>query len=148
MPCYLGGEDAGTSLGNPDNRVTYRPKGEDGLDEGRNTDDGEDAEATRREEKEEHTEDGERKANNDDSRNGNRVVPTEAADQRETEENGDTRADCHAPGGTWLTKVRSFLKDSILKRKTGELRQEGRVRDGTGGRKREARRERGGDEGE
>ncbi|KAJ1161714.1 hypothetical protein NDU88_002195 [Pleurodeles waltl] len=109
-----GDGDAGTSLGNPDIRVPYGPKREDKLHGRENTDVEADAEATGREEKEEHTEDEERKANNGDSRNGNCVVPTEAADQRETEENGDTRADRHAPGGMWLTKVRSFLKDSIL----------------------------------
>ncbi|KAJ1114505.1 hypothetical protein NDU88_002741 [Pleurodeles waltl] len=147
LPCYLGYGDAETSLGDPDIWVPYRTKREDGLHERVNTDDEEDAEATGREEKEEHTEDEEKKANDDDSRNGNRVVPTKAADQRGTEENGDTRADRHAPGGTWLTKVRSFLKDSILKKRESYGRR-GEGRDGTGGGRGEAWREQGGDEGE
>ncbi|KAJ1165841.1 hypothetical protein NDU88_006258 [Pleurodeles waltl] len=133
LPCYLGNGDAGTSLGNPDIRVPYRTKREDGLTEEENTDDEEDTETTEEEEKEEATEDEERKANDDARRNGNRVVPTEAADQRGTEGNGDIREDRHAPGGTWLTKVRSFLKDSILKKrescgrrgKGGTVREEG-----------------------
>ncbi|KAJ1172566.1 hypothetical protein NDU88_004411 [Pleurodeles waltl] len=99
LPCCLGNRDAGTSLGNPDIRVPDRPKREDGLPEEENTDDEEYAEGTGREEEGEHTEDKEKKTNDDGSRNGNRVVPKKAADQRGTEENGDTRADRHAQEG-------------------------------------------------
>ncbi|KAJ1123590.1 hypothetical protein NDU88_002058 [Pleurodeles waltl] len=100
-----GNRDAGTSLGNPDIRVPDRPKREDGHPRGTYMDDEEDAEGTGREEEGECTEDEERKTNHDGSRNGNSAVLKKAADQQGTEENGDTRADRHAPGGTWLTKT-------------------------------------------
>ncbi|KAJ1164927.1 hypothetical protein NDU88_005359 [Pleurodeles waltl] len=96
LPCSLGNGDAGTSLGNPDIRVPYRTKREDGLHAGEdaeNTEDEEDAETSGREEKEKDTEDVERKEDDNGSRTGNHVVPTEAADQQGTERNGDTRAD-------------------------------------------------------
>ncbi|KAJ1084565.1 hypothetical protein NDU88_004711 [Pleurodeles waltl] len=100
LPCCLGNEDAGTSLGNPDIRVPSRTKREDGLP----FRDEEDAEKPGRKENGKDTEDEERREDDDSRRNGNSVVPTEAADQRGTERNGDTRTDRHAPGGTWLTK--------------------------------------------
>ncbi|KAJ1185383.1 hypothetical protein NDU88_002176 [Pleurodeles waltl] len=109
LPCYLGNEDAGTSLGNPDIRVPSRTKREDGLP----LRDEEDAEKPGRKENGKDTEDEERKEDDDGRRNGNSVVPTEAADQRGTERNGDTRMDRHAPGGTWLTK--KLLNFSIVK---------------------------------
>ncbi|KAJ1119550.1 hypothetical protein NDU88_007735 [Pleurodeles waltl] len=102
LPCYLGNEDAGTSLGNPDIRVPSRTKREDGLPL-RNE---EDAEKPGRKENGKDTEDEERKEDDDSRRNGNSVVPTETADHRGTERNGDTRTDRHAPRGTWLTKIR------------------------------------------
>ncbi|KAJ1201079.1 hypothetical protein NDU88_004895 [Pleurodeles waltl] len=106
LPCYLGNGDTGTSLGNPDIQVPYRTKREDGLHLEEDAEDAEDAETTGRKENEEDTKDEERKEDDDGRRNGNSVVPTEAADQRGTERNGDTRADRHAPGGTWLTKLK------------------------------------------
>ncbi|KAJ1105502.1 hypothetical protein NDU88_002908 [Pleurodeles waltl] len=103
LPCSLGNGDAGTSLRNPDIRVPDRTKREDGLHL-RKVEDAEKAEKTERKETEENTENEERKEDDDGRRNGNSVVPSDAADQRGTERNGDTRAYRHAPGGTWLTK--------------------------------------------
>ncbi|KAJ1137734.1 hypothetical protein NDU88_004131 [Pleurodeles waltl] len=97
-----------TSLGNADILVPDRPKRVDGLPGGTYMDDKEDAEGTGREEEGERTEDEERKTNDDGSKNGNSAVLKKAADQRGTEENGDTRSDRHVPGGTWLTNVRPF----------------------------------------
>ncbi|KAJ1156822.1 hypothetical protein NDU88_009539 [Pleurodeles waltl] len=95
LPCSRGNGDAGTSLVNPDIRVPYKNKMEDGLhgeEDAENTEDEEDAETTGREKKGKDTKDEERKEDDDGSRNGNRVVPTEAADQRGTERNSDTSA--------------------------------------------------------
>ncbi|KAJ1216986.1 hypothetical protein NDU88_004584 [Pleurodeles waltl] len=116
LPCSLGNGDAGTSLGNPDIRVPYRTKREDGihLGEAEDAEDAENAETTERKENEENAEDEERKEDDDGRRNGNSVVPSEAADQRGTERNGDTRTDRHAPGGTWLTKVRLRARRNIF----------------------------------
>ncbi|KAJ1200577.1 hypothetical protein NDU88_004400 [Pleurodeles waltl] len=85
-----------------------------------------------------------RNKEDDGRRNGNSVVSTEAADQERKERNGDTRTVRHAPGGTWLTKIRSFLKDSIIinqesyGRRGGAVQEEGGER--LGGNREETRR--------
>ncbi|KAJ1134473.1 hypothetical protein NDU88_000925 [Pleurodeles waltl] len=109
LPRSLDDDDAGPTLENPDIRVPSGTKREDGL-QGR--DEEEDAEEPGREENGKNTEDQEKKAD-DDRSNGNSVVPREAPDQGRKAKNGDTLTERHAPGGTWLTKVRSFLKDSL-----------------------------------
>ncbi|KAJ1153725.1 hypothetical protein NDU88_006483 [Pleurodeles waltl] len=109
LPRSLDDDNAGTTLENPDIRVPSGTKSEDGLQGG---DEEEDAEEPGREENGKNTKDQEKKAD-DDRRNGNSVVPREAADQGRMVKNGDTLTDRHAPGGTWLTKVWSFLKDSL-----------------------------------
>ncbi|KAJ1111559.1 hypothetical protein NDU88_008881 [Pleurodeles waltl] len=111
LPGSLDDDDAGTALENPDIRVPSGTKREDGL-KMTNEEEEEDAEEPGREENGKNSEDKEKKVD-DDRRNGNSVVPTKAADQGRKRRNGDTLTDRHAPGGTWLTKVRSFLKDSI-----------------------------------
>ncbi|KAJ1200576.1 hypothetical protein NDU88_004399 [Pleurodeles waltl] len=140
FPSSLGKEDAGTSLENPDIRVPSGTKREDGLHGG----DEKDAEKQGRKENGKDTEDKEKKED-DSRRNGNSVVPTEAADQERKERNGDTRTDRQAPGGMWLTKVRSFLKDSILTNRESYGRR-GEGRDGAGRGRGAAWREQGGDE--
>ncbi|KAJ1143760.1 hypothetical protein NDU88_010065 [Pleurodeles waltl] len=100
-PCSLDVDDARTTLENPDIWVPSGTKREDGL-QGKNEE--EDTEEPRREENGENTEDLEKKAD-DDRRNGNSVVPREAADQGRKGKNRDMLTDCHAPRGTWLTKV-------------------------------------------
>ncbi|KAJ1099326.1 hypothetical protein NDU88_004428 [Pleurodeles waltl] len=147
LPYCLGNRDAGTSCGKPDIRVPDKPEKEDGLPGRGRTEDEEDAEETRREEDGERTKDEARKTSHDDSRIGNHAVPKKPTEQWGTEESGETRAYRHAPGGTWLAKVRSFLKDSVLRKREG-YRRRGREEDGTGGARGEAWREKGGDEGE
>ncbi|KAJ1188761.1 hypothetical protein NDU88_005518 [Pleurodeles waltl] len=141
LPHSLDNDAAGTTLENPDIRVPSGTKREDGL---QGTNEKEDTEEPGREENGENTKDQEKKAD-DDRRNGNSVVPTEAADQGRKGKNGDTLTDRHAPGGTWLTKVWSFLKDSIsINRESYGRRGEGR--DSAGGGRRAACREQGGAE--
>ncbi|KAJ1213573.1 hypothetical protein NDU88_001207 [Pleurodeles waltl] len=117
LPCCLDNRDAGTSRGNPDIRVPTNPEKEDGLPGSVHTEDEEDAEERRREEDRERTEDEAQETNIDDSRIGNPAVPMKPTEQGGTEERGETRADRHAPGGTWLAKVRSFVKDSIFRKR-------------------------------
>ncbi|KAJ1164202.1 hypothetical protein NDU88_004647 [Pleurodeles waltl] len=51
----------------------------------------------------------------------------DVGDAENQEPREDTLKSCHIPGGTWLTKVRSFLRDSqLLKREKGGRRGEGR----------------------
>ncbi|KAJ1204527.1 hypothetical protein NDU88_008304 [Pleurodeles waltl] len=140
LPGSLGNDDPGTALENLDIRVPSGTKREDGLQGG----DEEDAEKPGREENGKDTEDKEKKAD-DGTRNGNSVVPTETADQERKGRNGDTLTDRHAPGGTWLKKVRSFLKDSILTNRESYSRR-GEGRDGAGRGRAAAWREHGGDE--
>ncbi|KAJ1156291.1 hypothetical protein NDU88_009015 [Pleurodeles waltl] len=147
LPCCRGNRDAGTSGGNPDIRVPDKPEKEDGLPERGDTEDEEDAEETGREEDRERAEDEALNTSDDGSRIGNHAVPKKATEQWGIEESGDTRAGRHVPPGTWLTKVRSFLKDSILGKRKG-YRGRGGERDGTGGARGEAWREKGGYEGE
>ncbi|KAJ1164630.1 hypothetical protein NDU88_005065 [Pleurodeles waltl] len=147
LPCCLDNRDTGTSRGNPDIRVSTKPEKEDGLPGRVRTEDEEDAEETRREEDGERTEEEARETNNNDSRIENPAVSIKPTKQWGTEESRETRADRHAPGGTWLAKVRSFVKDSIFRKREG-YRRRGEEEDGTGGARGEAWRERGGDEGE
>ncbi|KAJ1163133.1 hypothetical protein NDU88_003596 [Pleurodeles waltl] len=76
LPCSLGNGNAGTSLGNPDIRVPYRTKREDGLHLGE-AEDAENAKPTERKENEETTEDEERKEDDDGRRNGTAWFPRE-----------------------------------------------------------------------
>ncbi|KAJ1088559.1 hypothetical protein NDU88_001716 [Pleurodeles waltl] len=141
LPRCFDDEDAGTSLENPDIRVPLGTKREDGRPAGVKE---KDAEEAGREEKRGNTENEKKKAD-DDRRNGNCVVPREAADPGRKGRNGDTPTDRHAPGGTWLTKVRSFLKDNHSVNREGcGRRREGR--DGARGGRRAVWREQGGDE--
>ncbi|KAJ1088743.1 hypothetical protein NDU88_001898 [Pleurodeles waltl] len=97
LPRFLD-DDAGTTLENPDIRVTAGTKREDGLQGGVVEEDAEEPENA------ESTEDQEEKAD-DDGRHGNSVVPRESAEQGRKEKNGDALTARHAPGGTWLTKL-------------------------------------------
>ncbi|KAJ1166719.1 hypothetical protein NDU88_007116 [Pleurodeles waltl] len=101
LPYSQGNGDAGNFLGNPELRVPDRTEREDGL-------------RLREEEDEQNAENVERRETDDGGRNGNSVVPSELTGQLGKEKNSDTRAFRHAPGGTWITKVRSFFKDSIF----------------------------------
>ncbi|KAJ1091994.1 hypothetical protein NDU88_005108 [Pleurodeles waltl] len=94
LPCSQGNGDAGTFLWNPDIRVPDKTEREDGL-------------RLRGEEDEQNAENAERRETDDSRRNGNSVVPAETIGQLGKEKNGDTRTFRHAPGGTWLTKVRN-----------------------------------------
>ncbi|KAJ1083839.1 hypothetical protein NDU88_003994 [Pleurodeles waltl] len=140
LPCFLD-DEAEITLENPDIRVPAGTKREDGL-QGEVVE--EDAEEPGREENGESTEDREEKEDAD-RRHGNSEVPRGAAEQGRKEENGDTLTARHAPGGTWLTKVRSFLKDSLNINWEGNSRR-GEGRDSAGGGRRTAWREQGGDE--
>ncbi|KAJ1101364.1 hypothetical protein NDU88_006432 [Pleurodeles waltl] len=133
-------DEAGTTLENPDIRVPAGTKREDGLKGGVE----EDAEEQGREENAESTGDREEKADAD-RRHRNSVVPRGVAEQGRKEEKGDALTALHAPGGTWLTKVRSFLKDSLKINREGNDRK-GEGRDNAGWGRRAAGREQGGDE--
>ncbi|KAJ1118632.1 hypothetical protein NDU88_006821 [Pleurodeles waltl] len=117
VPRCHGDQEAGACTMNPDFRVPGKSNTEGGLESGA-------AEEQDAEEPAE-TESGEPKDN--DRRSGDPGVPREAADPEEQERNEDTLRGCQVPGGAWLTKVRSFLKDNIrLKRENGGRRGEGR----------------------
>ncbi|KAJ1103876.1 hypothetical protein NDU88_001297 [Pleurodeles waltl] len=104
-PRCLDDDDAGTTLENPDIRVPLRTKREDGLQAAVEE---KDAEEPGSEENDGNTADQEKKAD-DDRRNGNRVVPREAAGPGRKGRNGDTPTDRHAPGGTCLTKTFALI---------------------------------------
>ncbi|KAJ1106906.1 hypothetical protein NDU88_004304 [Pleurodeles waltl] len=102
-PRYPGNGDAGNCLGNPDIRVPERTEKEDGLcvrgaDEDKNAD------------IDEKERDDETKTRN---RNGNREVTLETRGQLCAGRRAEGRKLRHIPGGTWLTKVWSFLKDKF-----------------------------------
>ncbi|KAJ1133480.1 hypothetical protein NDU88_011768 [Pleurodeles waltl] len=120
VPRSLGNNKADTFPENPDIRVLSDTKREDGLH-------------TSVEEKDEEepgsAKSGRTKKSNDDRRTGNHGVPKEAADPGRKGSTGDTLTDRHAPGGTWLTMVRSFLKDNLrVNRESYGRRGEGRDR--------------------
>ncbi|KAJ1142364.1 hypothetical protein NDU88_008690 [Pleurodeles waltl] len=92
LPGSLDNDDAGTALENPDIRVPSGTKREDGLQRGNEEE--KDAEDPGREENSKNTDDKEEKAD-DDRRNGNSVVPTEAADQGRKE--GKERRHAYRP---------------------------------------------------
>ncbi|KAJ1166396.1 hypothetical protein NDU88_006800 [Pleurodeles waltl] len=92
--------DVATSFAvNPDVRVQAETKGEDGLDEGV------------AEQKDAEEPGGTESGRPEDDRRT--VNPEEAADPEPKERTGETLEGRHVPGGAWLTKVRSFLKDAI-----------------------------------
>ncbi|KAJ1160672.1 hypothetical protein NDU88_001166 [Pleurodeles waltl] len=134
-------DETGSTLENPDIRVPGGTKSEDGL-KGGEEEDAEEADS------EENTESpGEKKEEKEDAnrRHWNSGVPRRVAEQGRREENGDMLAARHAPGGTWLTKVRSFLKDSLKINREGSDRR-GEGRDSAGGGGGEARRGQRGEE--
>ncbi|KAJ1189631.1 hypothetical protein NDU88_006375 [Pleurodeles waltl] len=117
MPRCPDNDEAATFPVNPDVRVHVDTKREDGLDEGAEQKDAEEPGGT---------ESGGTEKAEDDRRTGNPGVPEEAADPEMKEKTGDTLGDRHVPGGAWLTKIRSFLKDTI------RIRQENYGRRGEG----------------
>ncbi|KAJ1188584.1 hypothetical protein NDU88_005343 [Pleurodeles waltl] len=126
VPHSLGNDEAGIFPENLDIRVPRNTKREDGL-------------YTSIEEKDAkepgRVESSRLKKAVDDRRTGNHGVPKEAIDPSREGRTGDTLADRHAPGGTWLTKLRSFLKDNLkISRESCGRRGEGR--DGTEGEER------------
>ncbi|KAJ1092184.1 hypothetical protein NDU88_005296 [Pleurodeles waltl] len=142
LPRFLDDADAGTHPENPDIRVPSGTRREEGQ-QGRNEEEEDAEDPGSKESAGNHEEQG--KKVDDDRRHGNSEVPREAAEQGREGKNGDTLTDRHAPGGTWLTKLRSFLKDSLsINRESYGRREEGR--DGAGGGRRAAGRELGGDE--
>ncbi|KAJ1123284.1 hypothetical protein NDU88_001755 [Pleurodeles waltl] len=100
----LGNDEADASPVNPDVRVPADTKREDGLHVSVEEKDAEEPGGTAS---------GGPKKTDADIRTGNPGVPEEVADPDKKERTGDTLRDCHVPGGAWLTKVRSFLKDNI-----------------------------------
>ncbi|KAJ1083324.1 hypothetical protein NDU88_003483 [Pleurodeles waltl] len=123
-PSYQSNGDAGNHLGNPDIRVPKSTEKDDGLcaEEGKNADN--------EKERSEETEDG--------SRNGNSEVSLKIDGQPWAGKRVETCELHHVPGGAWLTKVRSFIKDSFFKkgesdgRRGGIVRGEGREKSGEG----------------
>ncbi|KAJ1134723.1 hypothetical protein NDU88_001170 [Pleurodeles waltl] len=100
----------------PDFRVTRKLNTEDGLVLGAEDQDVEEPAETQSSEPE-----------NNERRSGDPGVPREVADREEQERSEDTLRSRHVPGGAWLTKVPSFLKDNLLlKREKGGRRGEGR----------------------
>ncbi|KAJ1163518.1 hypothetical protein NDU88_003976 [Pleurodeles waltl] len=137
VPRSLGNDEADTFPENPDIRVSSDTKREDGLHTSVEEKDAEEPGSA---------ESGRPKKADDDRRTGNHGVPKEATDPGKRGRTGDTLTDRHAPEGTWLTKVRYFLKDNLrVNRESCGRRGEGR--DGVEGEERGAVwREQGSDE--
>ncbi|KAJ1137037.1 hypothetical protein NDU88_003450 [Pleurodeles waltl] len=101
---------------NPDIWVPNKLKRENGLEEEAEEQDAEEPGETASDEQK-----------NDDRRSGNPGVPREAADPEEKERPEDTLRDRHVPGGAWLSKEWSFLKDNLrIKQENCGRRGEGR----------------------
>ncbi|KAJ1217164.1 hypothetical protein NDU88_004759 [Pleurodeles waltl] len=126
---HKGDNKKSSTLENPDVRVLAETKREDGLQGGVE----EDAEEADSEENAESP--GDREEQEDaDWRQGNSGGPRGVANHGRKEESGDALIARHAPGGTWLTKVRSFFKDSLkLNREGNDRKGEGRDSAGGGG---------------
>ncbi|KAJ1101082.1 hypothetical protein NDU88_006156 [Pleurodeles waltl] len=139
LPHFLD-DETGSTLENPDIQVPAETKREDGLQGGVE----EDAEEADSEENAESPGDREEKEDAD-WRHGNSRGPRGVTEQGRKEETGDALTARHAPGGTWLTKVRSFLKDSLKLNREGNNRK-GEGRDSAGGGGGEAWRGQRGDE--
>ncbi|KAJ1183899.1 hypothetical protein NDU88_000709 [Pleurodeles waltl] len=120
---YLGNGDAGSRRGNPDIRVPERPEKDDGLHK-RGTKGDRNAERDE-EERNEETEDA--------KRNGDSEAILEFNDQPCAGKRAERRKLRHVPQGTWLTQVRSFLKDKFYyKGESDGRRGEGRDSAGRG----------------
>ncbi|KAJ1150795.1 hypothetical protein NDU88_003584 [Pleurodeles waltl] len=121
-PGCWGSTDARSQPGNPDIRVPKKTTIEDGLcahgaQEVKNADT-------------EEQEEGDAENKGED---GNSRVPLQTDDRPWEKNNAGKRDICHVPGGTWLKKVRSFIKDSFLKKVESDNRRgEGRGSAGKG----------------
>ncbi|KAJ1189793.1 hypothetical protein NDU88_006535 [Pleurodeles waltl] len=103
-----------SALENPDVRVLTETKREDGLQGGVE----EDAEETDSEEDAERQ--GDREEQEDaEWRHWNSGGQRGVTDHGRKEESGDALTARHAPGGMWLTKVRSLFKDSLKLNREG-----------------------------
>ncbi|KAJ1114828.1 hypothetical protein NDU88_003059 [Pleurodeles waltl] len=103
-PGSHGDEDAGNLPGNPDIQVPKLIEKDDRLHAWRARGGEKNADREEREE-EGRTEDSRGNRTSDDS--------LEVSTQARPERGAEGREFRHVPGGTWLTKVRSFLKDKL-----------------------------------
>ncbi|KAJ1122269.1 hypothetical protein NDU88_000765 [Pleurodeles waltl] len=102
LPSFQGNENAGTHLGNPDIRVSKNTKKEDGLG------------ARHAGEEVEQNADRDQRETGDERRIGTNEVPPKTTGHPREKKEVEPRALRHVPGRTWLTKVRSFIKDNIF----------------------------------
>ncbi|KAJ1098660.1 hypothetical protein NDU88_003767 [Pleurodeles waltl] len=118
VPRSLGINKADTFPENPDIRVLSDTKREDGLHTSVEEKDAKEPGSAQS---------GRPKKADDERRTGNHRDLKEAADPGRKGRTGDTLTDRHAPGGTWLNMVRSFLKDNLrVNRESYGRRGEGR----------------------
>ncbi|KAJ1198472.1 hypothetical protein NDU88_002313 [Pleurodeles waltl] len=109
-------QEAGACAMTPDFRVPGTLNSEDGLEP-----------ASEDQDEEESTEAESDKREKTKRRSGSLGVSRETVHPEDQERSKDTLGSCHVPGGAWLTKVRSFLKDNrLLKRGEGGRKGEGK----------------------
>ncbi|KAJ1117854.1 hypothetical protein NDU88_006050 [Pleurodeles waltl] len=119
---YHGDRGAGVSDVTPDFRVQEREKREDGRERAAEEPDAVDSQ-TDETTKTESEEDEEPK-----TQTGTTDCLRDSGGTENQEPSEDTPKSRHIPGGAWLTKVQSFLRDSqLLKREMGGRRGEDRV---------------------